>query len=85
MEKYLDFEDEKHEKGYKPLPIGADSFRANIGRPICYVDYVEPYRGTYFVRYGIIHAVKRNIVMLDDGDRVVEIRKIKECGIKIET
>lgn len=85
MSKLLDFENEKHEKGYKHLPVSRENFRANIGKKICYVDFVEPHRGTYFVRYGTIHSVKYSTLYLDGGDRQVEIRKIKECGIEILT
>ena len=78
----LDFE--KQEKGYKSFEVSRKNFLDNIGKQICYVDYVEPYRGTYFVRYGVIHGVKRNHLLLSDGDNEVEIRKIKDCGIKID-
>lgn len=80
--KLLDFEN--NEKGYKPLVVSKDNFKRNIGKSICYVDFVEKYRGTYFVRYGIIHSVKYNTLYLNDGDNEVDIRNIKEAGIKIQ-
>lgn len=82
MAKYLDFE--KEEKGYKSLTVSKESFRNNIGKQICYVDYVEPYRGTYFVRYGVIHSVRYSTLFLNDMNKEVDIRSIKEAGIKIE-
>lgn len=81
MNKYLDFENS--EKGYKPFVVNRDNVRANIGKRICYVDFVEPYRGTYFVRYGVIHSIKYSTLYLDEGERTVDIRNIKEAGIEI--
>ena len=81
MASLLNFE--KEEKGYKKFYITRQSVRDNIGKKICYVDYVEPYRGTYFVRYGIIHSIRYSRLFLDDGFREVDIRDIKESGIQI--
>ena len=77
----LNFENE--EKGYIPFVVNKENVRANIGKRICYVDYVEPYRGTYFVRYGVIHSIKYSRLFLDDMSREVDIRSIKEAGIEI--
>jgi len=85
MKGYLDFENDKYEKGYAPFVMNAENIRANIGKKICYVNYVEPYRGTYFVRYGTIHSLKRNVLFLNEGHDTVNIKSIIECGIKIET
>lgn len=82
MKGLLDFE--KEEKGYKPFSITKDNIKANIGKQICYVDYVEPYRGTYFVRYGIIHSIRYSRLFLNDMDTEVDVRNIKEAGIKID-
>jgi hypothetical protein len=82
MGKYLDFE--KDEKGYKPFVVSKDNVKANIGKRICYVDFVEPYRGTYFVRYGTIHSIRYSRILLDDMNREVDIRDIKEAGIQVE-
>lgn len=82
MGKYLDFE--KDEKGYKPFVVNKANVRANIGKRICYVDFVDPYRGTYFVRYGTIHSIRYSSLFLDDMNKEVDIRDIKEAGIKIE-
>lgn len=83
MGKYLDFEDDKYEKGYKPFTLTVENIKANVGKRICYVDFVEPYRGTYFVRYGVIHSIKRNTLYLNEGDKEINIKNIKECGIQI--
>jgi hypothetical protein len=82
MGKYLDFE--KDEKGYKPFVVNKENIRANIGKTICYVDYVEPYRGSYFVRYGKIHSIRYSRLFLDDMNKEIDVRNILECGIKIE-
>lgn len=78
----LDFNNQ--EKGFKKFELSKDNIKANIGKRICYVDFVEKYRGTYFVRYGTIYGLKRNYIVLEaDGSKLVEIKKIKECGIEI--
>ncbi len=82
--KLLDFENEKYEKGFKPFDHrNKDLIKKNIGKKICYVDFVEPHRGTYFVRYGIIHSVKYSRLYLNDMDKSVDLRDIKECGIEL--
>ena len=72
---------DKEEKGYEKLYPTRTNFKANIGKKICYVDFVEPHRGTYFVRYGIIANVRYSQLVLE-GERYVDIRDIKECGIE---
>lgn len=83
MAKYLDFE--KEEKGYEPFQITRENIRANIGKIICYVDRVDSYRGYYSVHYGKIHSIRYSILYLDDMDKEVDIRDIKEAGIKIDS
>lgn len=76
----LNFDGE--EAGYKQFFPTRENVKQNIGKKICYVDYVEPYRGTYFVRHGVIESIRYSILTLDNG-RTVDIRNIKEAGIKI--
>lgn len=83
--KLLDFENEKYEKGFKSFYPSRANIKKNIGKKICYVDYVEPYRGTFFVRYGAIHSIRYSQLFLDDGNRQVDIRSIIDCGIEIES
>lgn len=83
MSGYLDFE--KQEKGYIPFEVTAENVKDNIGKWICYVDFVDPYRGTYLVRYGRLHSMRYKQLYLNEGDRQVDVRDIKEAGIKIET
>lgn len=77
----LDFEG--REKGFKPFKLSRDEVAKNKGKLVCYVDFVEPYRGTYFVRYGRLHSLSRNTLYLDDKERSLDIRKIKEIGIEV--
>lgn len=81
MNNLLDFD--KEEKGYKPFKINRENIKANIGKKICYVDYVEPNRGTYFVRYGVIHSIRYSRLFLNDMEKEVDIRDIKQAGIEI--
>jgi len=82
MKGLLDFE--KEEKGYQKFQISKENIKKNIGKKICYVDYVEPNRGTYFVRYGVIHSIRYSRLFLNDMDKEVDVRNIKEAGIKID-
>jgi hypothetical protein len=81
MKGYLNFD--KEEKGYEPFLLTKENVKKHIGRRICYVDYVEPYRGTYFVRYGTISSIRYSKIYFDDGNSEVDIRNIKEAGIQI--
>ena len=81
MSNLLDFD--KQEKGYKPFKVNKDNVRSNVGKRICYVDYVEPNRGTYFVRYGVLHSIRYSRLFLDDMNKEIDIRNIKEAGIEI--
>ncbi len=80
--RYLDFENE--EKGYEKFYLNRESIRKNIGKQICFVDKrnICPHRGYYNVDYGILHSVRYSKLLLDDGDREVDIRDVVECGIK---
>jgi hypothetical protein len=81
MSKLLDFD--KEEKGFFKVYPSNRELKRYVGRDICYVDYVEPYRGTYFVRHGTIVKIKYNTIYLsEDGSRTVDIRDIKEIGVK---
>lgn len=81
MGKYLNFE--KEEKGYKPFEVTRQNIKKNIGKRICYVDYVEPNRGSYFVRYGVIESIRYSYLYFSNGSSEVDIRNIKEAGIEL--
>lgn len=81
MGKLLDFE--KEEKGYKPFYLSRDNINKNIGKRICYVTRVDPHRGYYKVEYGTIDRVRYNRLFLDDYNKEIDIRDVKECGIEI--
>lgn len=78
----LDFENQ--EKGFERFYVNRINVLKNVGKRICYVDYVEPYRGTYFVRHGVIHGIKHSRLLLNNGDSEVDVRDIKEAGIEID-
>lgn len=81
---YLDFD--KEEKGYEPFELTRSNIRANIGRKICFVDKrtIDRYRGYYSVQIGVIHSIRYSTLYLDDMEREVDIRDVKECGIEIK-
>ncbi len=81
--KYLDFENEKYEKGYKEFYPKRENIKQNIGKKICYVDRVDPNRGYFSVQYGVIHSIRYSRLFLNDMEKEVDIRDIKECGIEI--
>lgn len=81
MGRYLDFE--KEEKGFKPFYLSRENIRANIGKTICYVNRVDPHRGYYNVYFGVIHSVRYSTLYLNDGEHEIDVRDVKECGIKI--
>ena len=83
MSYLLDFENEKYEKGYEKFYPTRENIRKNIGKKICFVTYVDPHRGFYNVIYGVIDSVRYSRLFLNGGNDEVDIRDIKECGIKV--
>ena len=83
--RYLDFENEKHEKGYKPFDLTAENIKANVGKTICYVlrRSIDKYRGYYRVQYGRIFKKHYSALLINEGDDSIDIRDVAECGIKI--
>jgi hypothetical protein len=86
MARYLDFENEKFEKGFKPFELTATNIKANIGKRICYVHSRDhcPYRGSYSVRYARIHGKRYSQLIINEGHDSIDIRSVLECGIEIE-
>lgn len=85
MSKYLDFEDEKWQKGYKPFYINRDNCKANIGKKVCFLlsrDY-DRTRGYMHVRYGTIQSTRYSQLILSHGDSI-DMRDVLEAGIEIE-
>lgn len=82
MDDLLDFE--KEEKGFKPFIANRANIKANIGKAICYVTYVDPYRGNYRVHHAVIHSIRYSRLFIDNGHDEVNIRGIKQAGIKID-
>ena len=80
---YLDFENEKYQKGYEPFNLSKVTAKENIGKKICFLlsrDF-DRERGYMSVRYGTIKAVKYSYVQLENGDDV-DMRDILEAGIE---
>ncbi|QHB38621.1 hypothetical protein filifjonk91_gp004 [Flavobacterium phage vB_FspS_filifjonk9-1] len=76
---------EKEEQGFTKFYATRENIKANIGKRICYVDRVDPHRGYFSVQYGIIHSIRYSTLYLNDMDKEVDIRDIKDCGIENES
>ncbi len=55
MGRYLDFEDDRYEKGFEPFQLNAENIKANKGRKICYLlrRDIDRHRGYFVVRRGV--------------------------------
>lgn len=74
---------ENQEKGYKKFYPTRENIKANIGKKICYVDRIDKYRGYYSVEYGTIHSIRYSTLYLNNMEKQVDIRDIKDCGIEL--
>ena len=81
----LDFENEKYEKGYEKFYPTRENIKKNIGKKICFVTYVDPHRGYFTVKYGVIDSIRYSRLLLNGGNDDVDIRDIKECGIEVDS
>ncbi len=87
MSRYLDFENEKYQKGYELFQVSKKSIKENIGKRICYLlsrDY-DRTRGYMTVRYGTIISTRYNQLTINENGDTIDITTILEAGIKIET
>lgn len=85
MSKYLDFENEKYQKGYELMKWDKATIKSNVGKRICYLlrrDYDEN-RGTFIVRYATIHSLRYNQVIINDYSDSIDMRDVLEAGVKI--
>lgn len=82
---WLNFEDEKFEKGFAPFELSSENIKKNQGKRIVYLRRkdVDANRGYAFPKYGKIHKKHYSQLLLDDGHNSVDIRDIIECGIEI--
>lgn len=81
---YLDFDNPKWQKGYKPFEPSKENVTNSAGKKICYLlkhDY-DSHRGTMSVRYGTIHSMRYRQIIISGGDSV-DTRDIIEIGIEI--
>lgn len=85
MSIYLDFEDEKFQKGYKPFQVTNESVKENVGKQICFLlsrDY-DRHRGYMTVRYGTIHSKRYSRLIINEGNDSIDVRNVLKFGIKI--
>lgn len=85
MAAYLDFEDEKYQKGYKSFQPSDKNFKENIGKKICYLlsrDY-DKYRGYMIVRNGKILGKRYSQLTIDEYGNTIDVRDVLEWGIEI--
>jgi hypothetical protein len=86
MSSWLNFDDERFEKGYKPFELTTENIKANKGKRIVFLHKrdINPSRGYAFPKYGTIYGKRYGQLLLDGGHDSVYISDIVECGIKIE-
>ena len=80
MEEILDFE--THEKGFERMVPTRENLKKNIGESFVYVDSVDRHRGYFSPKFGVIHSLYRNRLFYDDGHSEVNIKRIRDFGIK---
>ncbi len=85
MSKYLDFENDKYEKGFEPFYLSKEKVRANIGKRICFVRRwsIDPHRGYYKVEHATIHSIRYSTLYTNEGNDSIDVRDVVECGIEI--
>ena len=86
MSRYLDFENEKFQKGYQLFSLTDKNIKENKGKRICFLlrrDY-DRNRGYMVVRYGNIDRKRYSQLIINDGEDSIDIRDVLECGIKIQ-
>lgn len=82
--RYLGFDNEKYEKGFKKFELTRVNIKANIGKRICYVTRRDIDGIRYvFLRFAVIHSLYRNAIWIDGGRDSVPLKSIIECGIEI--
>lgn len=83
---WLNFEDEKFEKGYKPFELTAQNIKANKGKRIVYLlsRDINSARGYAFPKYANIYEKRYSQLLLDGGHDSIDLRDVVECGIKID-
>lgn len=86
MAKYLDFEDERYEKGYSPFELTSENIKSNIGKSICYVRKwsIDKHRGYFKVEFATIHSKRYSTLYINDMNDSIDIRDVVECGIKLD-
>lgn len=87
MGKYLDFENEKYEKGFKPFLLNKKNVMANVGKRICYVRKwsIDRHRGYFKVEYARIHSMRYSTLFINEYGDSIDKRDIVECGIEIDS
>lgn len=80
MNNVIDFENEF--KNYERIYPSAQNFKNNIGKQIIWVDRIDPYRGYFSIKTAIIHGMHYKRLLIDDGYDSIDIRDIKDCGVK---
>lgn len=78
----IDFEKEYPNYEYWYANIPPSEIRKLIGRQIVYVDYVDPYRKSYFINTNIIKGAHRSFIIFENGNNI-DKRDIKCAGLKL--
>lgn len=76
----IDFE--KEFSDFEKVYLTREKVKENIGKYLIYVDRVDPHRGYYSITGGTIDGIRYNRIFLNDYGKEVDLRDIKEAGIK---
>lgn len=80
MEYFFDLE---QHQGYERLRgINRQNVKSLMGKRVIIAYNYDPYRGYFSTMSGIVTSVRYNIVYLDNYDREIHVRRIKELIFK---
>lgn len=85
MGNYLDFDNEKYQKGYKEFQPSDKNFKDNIGKKICFLlsrDF-DRNRGYMVVRHGKIIGKRYSQLYINENHDSIDVRDVLEWGIQI--
>lgn len=78
----IDFEKEFPQ--FERIQLTREEVKKNVGKYLIFVDRIDPNRGHYRIEGGTIDGMRYNRIFLNDYGKEVDLRDIKDAGIKKE-